>query len=66
MFYKGAQLVCLFCYPIPLGIHFIDPERVKDSSRVVRLRTPGKGIPQILHREPVTEMNIPLAILQNI
>ena len=47
-------------------LHFNDPERVKDSSQGVRLRTPGKGIPQILHRGPVTEMNIPLAILQNI
>ena len=33
---------------------------------LVRLRTPGKVTPQIPHREPVTEMNIPLAHLQNI
>ncbi|MBQ7590165.1 MAG: hypothetical protein IJU47_05710 [Verrucomicrobia bacterium] len=33
---------------------------------LVRLRTPGKITPQIPHREPVTELNIPLALLQNI
>ncbi len=33
---------------------------------LVRLRTPGNATPQISHREPMTEMNIPLAGLQNI
>jgi hypothetical protein len=33
---------------------------------LVRLRTPGNAIPKTPHREPVTEMNIPLAGLQNI
>ena len=33
---------------------------------LVRLRTPGNATPQIPHREPVTEMNIPLARLCNV
>ena len=36
-------------------LQFNDPERVKDSSRAVRLRTPGNGYSQILHPEGVTE-----------
>ncbi len=33
---------------------------------LVRLRTPGNDIPQTPHREPVTEMNIPLARLRDV